>query len=90
MTYLMVGMLLAEGPSRGPDYGKASPVGLLVVVLLLIGVFALVRSMNRQLRKVPASFDTPEAEPVPEAPAASEPEAPEAPESDEAPPGRDG
>ena len=85
MTYLMIGILLAEEPSRGPDYGKASPVGLLVVVLLLIGVFALVRSMNRQLRKVPASFDAPEAEPAPEAP-----EGPEAPEPDEAPPGRDG
>ena len=50
--------LLADGPAKtGPDVGKASPVGLLVVVLLLIGVFALVWSMNRHLRKVPASFD---------------------------------
>ncbi len=49
--------LLAEEPANsGPDFGKASPVGLLVVVLLLIGVFFLVRSMNRHLRKVPASF----------------------------------
>ena len=40
----------------GPDFGKASPVGLLVVVLLLIGVFALVRSMNRHLRRVPKNF----------------------------------
>ncbi len=66
----MVGVLLAEEPSRGPDYGKASPIGLLVVVLLLIGVFALVRSMNRQLKKVPASFDEPEvgASETPETP----------------------
>jgi hypothetical protein len=49
--------LLAEGPANtGPDFGKASPVGLLVVVLLLIGVFALVWSMNRHLRRVPKSF----------------------------------
>jgi hypothetical protein len=49
--------LLAEGPANtGPDFGKASPVGLLVVVLLLIGVFALVWSMNRHLRRVPTSF----------------------------------
>ncbi len=32
-------VLLAEETNRGPDYGKASPVGLLVVLLLLIGVF---------------------------------------------------
>ena len=100
MTYLTVGILLAEEPNRGPDYGKASPVGLLVVVLLLIGVFALVRSMNRQLKKVPASFDAAAdgASPTADAPAAEPPAAPEpagppapgAPEPDEAPPGRDG
>lgn len=49
--------LLADGETTGPDFGKASPVGLLVVVLLLIGVFALVWSMNRHLKKIPASFD---------------------------------
>ena len=54
-------ILLAEGPANtGPDFGKASPVGLLVIVLLLIAVFALVWSMNRHLKKVPASFDTDE------------------------------
>ena len=32
--------VLAEPPKNtGPDFGKASPVGLLVIVLLLIGVF---------------------------------------------------
>ena len=61
MTYLTVGLLLAEETNRGPDYGKASPVGLLVVLLLVIGVFLLVRSMNRHLKRVPQSFD---AEPV--------------------------
>ena len=44
--------------NSGPDFGKASPLGLLVVVLLLIGVLFLVRSMNRHLRNVPESFDT--------------------------------
>ena len=57
MTYLMVGFLL-EGPKVGPDVGKASPVGLLIIVLLLIGVFVLVWSMNRHLKRIPASFDT--------------------------------
>ncbi len=56
--------LLAEEPSTtGPDFGKASPVGLLVVVLLLLGVFALVWSMNRHLKKIPQSFDTPDTDP---------------------------
>jgi hypothetical protein len=42
---------------RGPDFGKASPLGLLVIVVLLIATFVLVRSMNRHLNKLPASFD---------------------------------
>jgi hypothetical protein len=50
--------LQADGPTKtGPDFGKASPIGLLIVVLLLFGVFALVWSMNRHLKKIPASFD---------------------------------
>lgn len=51
--------LQADGAPRnpGPDFGKASPSGLLVVVLLLLAVGFLVRSMNRQLKKVPTSFD---------------------------------
>ena len=49
--------LLAEEPTKtGPDFGKASPVGLLVVVLLLMGVFALVWSMNRHLKKARDHF----------------------------------
>jgi hypothetical protein len=51
--------VLADGGphNSGPDFGKASPFGLLVVVLLLISVVFLVRSMNRHLRKLPESFD---------------------------------
>jgi hypothetical protein len=51
--------LVAQDPPRdtGPDFGKASPFGLLVIVLLLIGTFLLVWSMNRHLRKLPKSFD---------------------------------
>ncbi|MGB6209861.1 hypothetical protein [Mycobacterium sp.] len=56
--------LLADSPhNNGPDFGKASPFGLLVVVLLLVGTFFLVRSMNRQLKKVPESFDPQHPEP---------------------------
>jgi len=51
--------LLADDAPRntGPDFGKASPFGLLIVVLLLIGTFFLVRSMNRHLKRLPESFD---------------------------------
>lgn len=56
---LMTTVLAQDGPSQtGPDFGKASPFGLIVVVLLLIGTFALVWSMNRHLRRLPESFDT--------------------------------
>ena len=66
--------LLADGTPRntGPDFGKASPFGLAVVVLLLIAVFLLVWSMNRHLRKLPKSFDHPD----PADPYAAEPEHP--------------
>lgn len=55
----------ADGAPRhtGPDFGKASPIGLLIVVLLLIATMFLIRSMNRQLRKVPESFDPKHPEP---------------------------
>lgn len=59
---LTIVTLLAQDPPRqtGPDFGKASPFGLLVLVLLLIGTFLLVWSMNRHLRKLPKSFDEPD------------------------------
>jgi hypothetical protein len=62
-TLMLAVSLLADDAPRntGPDFGKASPFGLVVVVLLLIGTFALVWSMNRHLRRLPKSFD--ESEP---------------------------
>ena len=57
--------VLADAPPRntGPDFGKASPVGLVIVVVLLIGTFLLVWSMNRHLKKLPPSFDPDHPEP---------------------------
>lgn len=70
MKPLLITLLAEEGPKNtGPDFGKASPVGLLVVILLLIGVFALMWSMNRHLKRVPASFDSPDGGAVGGAPA---------------------
>jgi hypothetical protein len=55
---MIAGLLADEAPKdTGPDFGKASPFGLLIIVLLLIGTFLLVRSMNRHLKKLPTSFD---------------------------------
>jgi F0F1-type ATP synthase assembly protein I len=55
---LAIGFLADDAPrNTGPDFGKASPFGLVIIVLLLIGTFALVWSMNRHLRKLPKSFD---------------------------------
>jgi hypothetical protein len=58
-TLVMIAGLLADEAPRdtGPDFGKASPFGLLIVVLLLIGTFLLVRSMNRRLKNLPESFE---------------------------------
>jgi hypothetical protein len=62
---LALGLLADEQPpsDTGPDFGKASPFGLLIVVLLMVGTFFLIWSMNRHLRKLPKSFDGDSAEP---------------------------
>jgi hypothetical protein len=60
MTYPLTTLVAEEVTNTGPEFGEASPIGLLIVVLLLIGVFILVRSMNRHLKRVPQSFDAPD------------------------------
>jgi hypothetical protein len=62
---LLAAALLAQDQPRdtGPDFGKASPFGLLVVVVLLVATFLLVWSMNRHLKKLPKSFDPDRPEP---------------------------
>jgi hypothetical protein len=49
----------APPPGKGPEFGEASPLGLLVVILLGIAVVFLIRSMTKHLKRVPASFDPP-------------------------------
>ena len=61
---LTTSVLAQEGPRQtGPDFGKASPFGLIVVVVLLICTFLLVWSMNKHLRKLPKSFENDGTEP---------------------------
>ncbi|EID14616.1 hypothetical protein PFJ02_14200 [Mycobacterium xenopi] len=64
-VWLSAIVVLADDAPRhtGPDFGKASPMGLLVIVLLLLATVFLIRSMNRQLKKVPESFDRDNPEP---------------------------
>ena len=64
-TFLVAVALLADGAPRntGPEFGKASPIGLLIIVLLMIGTFALIWSMNRHLKKLPERFDREHPEP---------------------------
>jgi hypothetical protein len=42
---------------KGPEWGKAAPIGLLIILLMGLALFLLIKSMNRNLRKVPTSFD---------------------------------
>lgn len=57
-------LILAVDSPEGPEFGKSSPFGLLIILLLLVGTALLIWSMNTQLKKLPTSFDTdhPEAD----------------------------
>ena len=59
LTFALAGGVYADDapPNTGPEFGKASPIGLLVVLLLVVGTFLLIRSMNKRLKRVPESFD---------------------------------
>lgn len=56
--------VLAAQEPEGPEFGKASPFGLLIILVLLVATALLIRSMNTQLKKLPKTFDTehPEAD----------------------------
>ncbi len=45
---------------QGEEFGKSSPIGLVILILFFLAVGLLVRSMNKHLRRLPASFDPPE------------------------------
>jgi hypothetical protein len=54
-------VLAAAGDQQPDDVGKAGPIGLLLIVVLLIAVLLLVRSMGTHLKRVPRSFDPADA-----------------------------
>lgn len=46
-----------EPPPGQPEFGKSSPVALVVILVLGLATVLLIVSMTRHLKKVPASFD---------------------------------
>ncbi|EIF00407.1 hypothetical protein [Saccharomonospora glauca] len=50
-----------DGGGQGEDFGKSSPVGLLLLLVFFVAVAFLIRSMTKHLKRVPASFDDDEA-----------------------------
>lgn len=57
------GVLLAEAgpsnaPENNPEWGKAAPAGLFVLLAFVVVCFFLFRSMNRHIRRVPDDFST--------------------------------
>ncbi|WP_442916595.1 hypothetical protein [Lentzea sp. NBC_00516] len=44
---------------QGEDFGKSSPVGLVLLIVFFIAIFFLVKSMNKHIKGLPASFDEP-------------------------------
>jgi hypothetical protein len=43
-------------PGQGEEFGKASPVALVVIITLGIVTVLLIRSMAKRIRRLPASF----------------------------------
>jgi hypothetical protein len=62
--------VLAAERQLPEDIGKAGPLGLLLIVVLMIAVALLVKSMTGHIKRVPRSFDPDDAAPdVPDTPA---------------------
>jgi hypothetical protein len=58
----------APGSDRGEEFGKTSPIALVVILLLAVATVVLIRSMSKRLRNVPESFDPPEEPPASDTP----------------------
>ncbi|TSE01995.1 hypothetical protein FOS14_00980 [Skermania sp. ID1734] len=67
-------VVLADNPT-GPEFGKASPIGLVIVLLLLVGTALLIRSMNKHIRGLPKTFEPEHPEPDQAADEGTEPTA---------------
>ncbi|MGI5125825.1 hypothetical protein ACQEVB_03310 [Pseudonocardia sp. CA-107938] len=47
-------------PGKGEEFGKASPVALVVILLLAVATVFLIRGMTKRIKRLPESFDPPE------------------------------
>jgi hypothetical protein len=47
----------APPPGQGPEFGKASPIALVVILLLALATALLVRGMSKRIKRLPATFD---------------------------------
>ena len=45
------------GTGHGPEWGEAAPIGLLIILLMGGALYLLVKSMNRNLKRVPKTFE---------------------------------
>ena len=56
-----VASVLAQNPEppagQGEEFGKASPIALVVILCLAVATIALVVSMTRRIRRLPESFE---------------------------------
>jgi hypothetical protein len=58
---VLVATILAQNPTppagQGEEFGSASPVALVVILVLAAATIALIVSMNRRIKKLPRSFN---------------------------------
>jgi hypothetical protein len=50
-------------PGKGEEFGKASPVALVVILALALATILLIRGMSKRIRRLPASFEPSDEEP---------------------------
>jgi hypothetical protein len=53
-------LLLLASAAPESENREASPIALVLILVLLVALVFLIRSMNRHLRKIPSSFDPPD------------------------------
>ncbi|MFI9508971.1 hypothetical protein [Nocardia sp. NPDC052566] len=79
---MMVLLAQTPGTPTGPEFGKASPLGLVIILILLVGTALLVWSMNKHIKGLPATFEPEHPEPDQEADEGTEHGVVRRPESD--------
>ena len=67
-----VSVVLAEAgpnnaPANNPEWGKAAPTGLFVLLVFVLAAFFLFRSMNRHIKRVDTGFSSGSASALPDA-----------------------